>query len=182
MRRDEAAISQTCYSGVMSIRHRWSDLVASVRYVPGVDRWLWGFAELVWAVPLLLLIAHFGGLVHASTPPDATTTLVLLATLFIAPALGEELLFRGMIIARDHPSRTSIIMSVVLFVLWHPLQAITIGPPWSRAFLDPIFLLCVAVLGTALARIYVATKSLWPAVVIHWLVVASWKLFLGGPF
>jgi len=38
------------------------------------------------------------------------------------------------------------------------------------------------VLGTALGRIYAATKSLWPPILVHWFVVASWKLFLGGPF
>ena len=139
-------------------------------------------AELAWATPVMLLIAHFGGLIHLTTPPDAITSVGLAATLFVVPAFGEELLFRGIVIPRGHPSGKWILFSVALFVLWHPLQTLTFGPPWASTFLDPWFLALVAVLGTALARIYAATRSLWPAIVAHWLVVLVWKLFLGGPF
>ena len=106
----------------------------------------------------------------------------LAATLFVVPALGEEILFRGLLIPRDRPGVGAILLSVLLFVLWHPLQALTIGPPWAAAFLDPWFLAAVAILGLALARIYAATRSLWPCVLAHWLVVLGWKTVLGGPF
>ena len=96
--------------------------------------------------------------------------------------LGEELLFRGLVIPRSGSRAGWIALSVILFVLWHPLQALTFGPPWAGAFLDPRFLAAVAILGTALARIYAVTGSLWPGVLAHWLVVLSWKTWLGGPF
>ena len=107
---------------------------------------------------------------------------VLAATLFVAPSLGEELLFRGLFIRRDNPSFKWIALSTLLFVLWHPLQVVTIGPSWASAFLDPWFLIAVTILGVALGRIYAATRSLWPCVMAHWLVVFSWKAWLGGPF
>ncbi|HXC74430.1 MAG TPA: CPBP family glutamic-type intramembrane protease [Sphingomicrobium sp.] len=166
----------------MIIRHRLSDLIAGLRHGPDRGGWLRALAELAWTLPVMLLIAHFGGLIHLAPPTDAITSIGLAATLFVAPALGEELVFRGLIIPRDHPSARWIILAAALFVLWHPLQAVTIGPAWSGAFLDPWFLGAVAVLGTALGRIYAATKSLWPPILVHWFVVASWKLFLGGPF
>ena len=100
----------------------------------------------------------------------------------LAPALGEELLFRGFLIPRRPPRARWIALSAALFVLWHPLQAWTIGPPWAAAFLDPWFLAAAAVLGVALGRIYAATGSLWPCVAAHWLVVWGWKALLGGPF
>ena len=106
----------------------------------------------------------------------------LAATLFLAPALGEELLFRGLLIPRELPNRREIALSVLLFVAWHPLQAVTFGPPWAAAFLNPWFLGCAAILGLALARIYAATRSLWPCVITHWFIVLIWKLVLGGPF
>lgn len=106
----------------------------------------------------------------------------LAATLLAAPALGEELLFRALLIPRDRPTFGWIVLSVLLFVAWHPFQVVTIGPPWSDLFLDPWFLALAAILGTALARIYAATRSLWPCVLVHWLVVFGWKAFLGGPF
>lgn len=115
-------------------------------------------------------------------PPDAITMMRLAATLMLTPALGEEILFRGLIIPRDRPARKWIALSVLLFVLWHPLQAIAFGPPWASAFLDPWFLAAVAALGLSLARIYRATRSLWPCILFHWLVVYVWKVFLGGPF
>ena len=108
--------------------------------------------------------------------------LALAATLFVAPALGEEIVFRGLVLPRRRPNLGRIGLSVLLFVAWHPLQALTIGPPWASAFLDPWFLAATAILGTALARIYAATGSLWPCVAAHCLVVFGWKAFLGGPF
>ena len=163
------------------IRARLADLAAGLRHVPGAASWGRAGLELGWALPLMLLLAHFGGLIRLQSPPDATTVLALAATLFVAPALGEELLFRGLLVPRDRPTIAAMALSVLLFVLWHPLQALTIGPPWAGTFLDPWFLAAVAVLGAALARIYAATRSLWPCVVAHWLAVLGWKLLLGGP-
>ncbi len=163
------------------IRARLADLAAGLRHVPGAAGWGRAGLELGWALPLMLLLAHLGGLIRLQSPPDATTALGLAATLFVAPALGEELLFRGLLVPRDRPTIAAMALSVLLFVLWHPLQALTLGPPWAGAFLEPWFLATVAVLGAALARIYVATRSLWPCVVAHWLVVLGWKLLLGGP-
>lgn len=107
---------------------------------------------------------------------------MLAATLFLMPALGEELLFRAALIPRDEPSLGWQALSAMLFVAWHPLQAVTVGPPWAGAFLNPWFLACVAVLGIGLGRIYAATWSVWPCVLVHWLVVLVWKAVLGGPF
>ena len=160
---------------------RLADLAAGLRSWPGFAGWCRAGLELGWAIPCLLIVAHLGGLVRLQFPPDAITTLGLAATLFVAPALGEELLFRGLIIPRDRPGGVAIALSVALFVAWHPLQAVTLGPPWAVAFLDPWFLVCAAILGLALARIYAVTRSLWPCVVGHWMIVLVWKALLGGP-
>lgn len=50
-------------------------------------------------------------------------------------------------------------------------------PRWSAIFLDPRFLVVVAVL----VRVYRASGSIWPCVLIHWSVVAAWKLLFAGP-
>jgi predicted Abi (CAAX) family protease len=153
-----------------------------LRCWPDRRGWRRVLVELGWALPLLLVVAHLGGLLRLVAPPDASTFLALAATLLLAPALGEELLFRGLLIPRHGPGAAWVLLSVGLFVLWHPLQALSVGPPWSAAFLDPWFLAAVAILGTALARIYAATGSLWPGVLVHWIVVLGWKAWLGGPF
>jgi predicted Abi (CAAX) family protease len=159
-----------------------ADSLAAIRTLPGIDGWRRTLVETALALPLLLIVAHIGGLLRPGLPTDATTALTLAATLFVIPALGEELLFRAMMIPRDRPTSFSIAVATLLFILWHPLQAVTIGPSWASAFLDPWFLACVGILGLACGRIYAATRSLWPPVLVHWLVVFGWKVFLGGPF
>ena len=161
---------------------RFADLADGLRRWPGVAGWGRAGLELGWAIPCLLVVAHLGGLVRLQSPPDTITAVGLAATLFVAPALGEELLFRGLLIPRERPRKAGVALSVLLFIAWHPLQAVTVGPPWAAAFLDPWFLACAGILGLALARIYIATRSLWPCVAAHWLVVFGWKTLLGGPF
>ena len=72
-------------------------------------------------------------------------------------------------------------VSTLLFVLWHPLQAPIFGPGWARIVLNPCFLLAVGALGVAAARLYWKTRSIWPPVALHWLVVVGWKALLDGP-
>jgi len=163
------------------MRRRLADLTAGLRSWPGIPGWGRAALELGWAVPLMLIVVHLGNPVGFQFPPDAITSLGLIATLFVAPALGEEMLFRGLLIPRSRSGSLAIVPSVLLFVLWHPLQAVTFGPPWASAFLEPSFLAAVAILGVALGRIYAATRSLWPCIFAHWLVVLGWKLLLGGP-
>src|SRR5690349_13340237 len=106
------------------IRARLTDLAAGLRHVPGAAGWARALLELGWALPLMLLLAHLGGLIRFQSPPDPITALPLAATLFVAPALGEEMLFRGLQIPRDQPTIAAMALSVLLFVLWHPLQAL----------------------------------------------------------
>jgi len=161
---------------------RLADAIAGLRCWPGPRGWGRAALELAWAIPLLLLVAHLGGLIRLGGSPDPITSLQLAATLFFVPALGEELLFRALIIPRKARRQWWLALSVALFVLWHPLQAFTFGPPWAGALLDPWFLAATAILGIALGRIYLATSSLWPCIAAHWLIVLGWKLFFGGPF
>ena len=166
----------------MSLLGRPGEIAAALRHIPDLAGWRRAGVEFLWALPLMLLVAHLGDLVRFDPVADASTLAALAATLFFAPAFGEELLFRGLIIPLEGAASSSLAVSVLLFVLWHPLQALTFGPPWAEAFLDPWFLAAVAILGTALARIYVATASLWPCILVHWLVVLGWKALFGGPF
>jgi len=165
------------------MRQRLQDMLASLRTWPDASGWRRTGIEMLWALPVMV---GFAFLYDMTTPsraaPSGVELLRLAAILLIAPAFGEELLFRAALIPRERPRIRWFVLSVVLFVIWHPLQAVTFGPPWSAMFLDLGFLVAVAVLGTALARIYAATRSIWPCVLVHWAVVLSWKALLGGPF
>ena len=101
----------------------------------------------------------------------------------VAPAFGEELLFRVLLLPRpgEPASSRRMALSVALFVLWHPPQALIFGAHWGAVVLNPGFLAAVAAIGVALARLYVRTGSIWPCVLLHWTAVMAWKAFFGAP-
>jgi predicted Abi (CAAX) family protease len=151
--------------------------------LPDRDGW-WGASLIaVGGVAIIATVAIATGLTRFDPMPFGWTWLLQAALLVIVPSLGEEILFRGLIVPpRDRPMSTPAgIGAVAAFILWHPLQAVTIGPPWRATFLDPAFLTIVAILGTTLVWMYRRSGSIWPGVIVHWLVVAGWKLIFGGP-
>lgn len=104
----------------------------------------------------------------------------------IMPALVEELLFRCLLI--PHPQEgvwwVTLLLwsgfSLILFVLYHPLNARTFYKVGNPTFFNPRFLTLATVLGMACTCTYLFTGSIWPGTIIHWLVVAIWLLYLGG--
>lgn len=139
------------------------------------------------AVPTFLVIAGIGylsGWVSPAIVTDPATIGTVLLLIFLAPALIEELLFRGVLLAwvtRWTP-RWSGWITTLLFVAWHPILAFTIGPPWAAMFLQPSFWIATFLIGIIFTHIRIVSGSLWPVILIHWGTVVIWKLFLGGPF
>lgn len=159
-------------------------VAAAIRTRP--DRRAWGIAlrEAAWLLPVIVLCGMAGGFLTWAPVTDLRAWAAFAAIALFAPALGEELLFRAAILPRADEVRSALlatVVSVAAFVAWHPLQALLYGPENVPAFSDPWFLLAVAALGLALARVYRATESLWVCVALHWLVVVGWKALLGGP-
>lgn len=106
--------------------------------------------------------------------------------LFVFPSLLEEIFFRGILIPNDLKEQSNlkiylyIVGSTLLFVIWHPLNALTINPSAVDFFLDGRFLLITTFLGLVCGYTYVHSRSLWVPIVIHWLTVLAWVVFLGG--
>lgn len=135
---------------------------------------------------VIAMAAGFGsGLFHFEIISTKLAPL-LPFTLFVFPSLLEEVFFRGLLIPRDtarHGRKRitqTIVGSALLFVIWHPLGALTVNPSAIPVFLDPAFLLIVAALGITCGYSYVISKSLWAPVLIHWATVVIWVFFLGG--
>ncbi|MEM1391446.1 MAG: CPBP family glutamic-type intramembrane protease [Pseudomonadota bacterium] len=112
----------------------------------------------------------------------------ILRTAFIAfvfPALLEELVFRGpLIYLANRKSKRLLhvtILSLALFILWHPLNAWLLLTDTRPVFLDWRFLTLAALLGVCATTLALRTRSLWPPILFHWLAVVSWKAFLGAP-
>jgi predicted Abi (CAAX) family protease len=158
-------------------------IVVALRTWPDRAGWARLGLEAAWLVPVLLALGFAGGLMSWAPRFDAEIAR-LAAVALVAPALGEELLFRAAVLPRPRPGPlpwAATILSTLLFVLWHPPQAWLFGPHWGETVLDPWFLLCVAALGVASARLYWRTGSIWPSVLLHWTVVVAWKALLDGP-
>jgi predicted Abi (CAAX) family protease len=106
--------------------------------------------------------------------------------LFIFPSFLEESFFRGILIPNNFVAAGFwkiagyCVVSTLLFVLWHPFNALTINPSAKGIFMDPHFLLIVFFLGIACSVTYVYSRSLWVPITIHWLTVVIWVIFLGG--
>jgi uncharacterized protein len=103
---------------------------------------------------------------------------------FFVPAMGEEVFFRGVMV----PSRAThssaygrIALALLVFLLWHPLNAFLFFPSVVPLFCGWRFLTVTALLGLACTALWRRTRSLWPAIILHWLVVVVWKTFLGAP-
>ena len=110
----------------------------------------------------------------------------IITTSLIAPSILEELFFR--VILLPHPSEnmnsklmfTWSTISLLLFVIYHPLNAITFSPAARETFFNPVFLCLAALLGLICTVAYLQTGSIWISVFIHWLTVIIWLLYLGG--
>jgi predicted Abi (CAAX) family protease len=110
----------------------------------------------------------------------------LAARVLLVPALLEEAFWRVLLL--PHPTeilsdrqrwRQGLPMAG-LFVVMHPLNAMTLYPQAYATFTDPVFLWGAALLGLVCTILYWRSGSLWIIVAVHWLVVTAWLLLLGG--
>lgn len=156
---------------VLLTRPKWTDGILILR-------------EMIWLVPALGICVVLSDAMRWNPVIDASTLRLALIAVLI-PSLGEELLFRAALLPQPQPKsaipKSRLAVALVLFVLWHPLQALFTTDARAVVFLDPWFLLAVAALGLACSRIYWASNSIWPAVLLHWLAVVGWKALAGGP-
>lgn len=145
---------------------------------------MWAETVAIGAAFLVLagLIGHLSGFYHWSPRWSPLT----LATAIVAPAFLEELCFRAALPPDPkHKSTrqtwlTRGAFATALFIIWHPAQS-WLGAPWAtEAFVSWPFLAIVALLGATTTWLYRRTKSLWPCVAVHWVLVALWKSLFGG--
>ena len=144
----------------------------------------WGFSVLIGGV-VFALIAAIGfstGLFRVENLDLAGLPLRAVSAFFL-PALGEELVFRGLLVPdRSETSRPwiAIALTTATYIAWHMVETFFLRHA-APIFLRPDFLACAAILGVGCATVRWRTSSLWPAVALHWLAVVVWQTWLGGP-
>ncbi|NMF83256.1 CPBP family glutamic-type intramembrane protease [Nodosilinea sp. P-1105] len=166
------------------VKHR---LVKAVITWPTWPDW-WLAAQLT--VVFAVIIIPLGLATQLLTPTLADVSgagyLTLAARLLVIPAIAEEVFWRVLLL----PHRTEIVDTrkrwavglpmLGLFVLMHPLNAMTFYPIAFTTFTHPMFLLAAGLLGLFCTITYWRSGSGWIPVAMHWLVVTVWLMFLGG--
>lgn len=120
---------------------------------------------------------------YALHPANLAGLPLRLLTVLIAPAIGEELVFRGLLVpGRSETPRPGIALAIAvfIFVTWHIVEAETVLTRAAPMFERPDFLACAAILGAGCGLMRWRTGSLWPAVALHWLMVTLWQTWFGG--
>jgi len=88
-------------------------------------------------------------------------------SILFAP-IYEEVIFRGIILiglTRFYPVKNSIVISSLLFGLWHFKNIFFISTPE----LAHQILYTALIFGPVIAWVTVKTKSIWPAIILHYL-------------
>lgn len=109
----------------------------------------------------------------------------IVLTSFFAPASIEEIIFRVLLLPQPTQNLKqlpviAVIVSLLSFTLYHPLNALTFFPSGRNIFFNPIFLSLATLLGITCILAYWLSASLWLPVILHWIVVMSWLIALGG--
>lgn len=160
---------------------RWRSAGRSLIIWPDLKGWVQCAAIAGVGTISIGVIAALTGLIRWQVGVE--NPFLLLLIVFFVPALGEELVFRGLLTPERGETRRPALfigLGVVLFILWHVFEALTFLPQ-AQVFMTPAFLLCAGVLGLSCALMRYLTGSLWSAVVFHAVVVWGWKAFLSGP-
>ena len=166
------ALPQRLYARLVSSLSTWPDPAG------------WRFSAAVAAVTLAAIGAvGFSSGLYALHPANLNGLPMRLLTVLVAPAFGEEAVFRGLLIP-SHVETTKptrqIVLATSVFIAWHLVEANLVLPRAAPLFERPDFLACAGLVGLGCAVIRWRTGSLWPAVALHWLMVTIWQTWLGG--
>lgn len=162
-------------------------LVKAFTTIPSLDYWLHSAELLAILAVISLTVGFLFRFIQFDVIKVTHQTLfsIIIGSLF-TPAIAEELFFRVLLL--PYPTENADTMTLwfwgsiglIIFIIYHPLNAVTFFPAGRKTFFHPIFLLLAAFLGVTCTISYWQSGSLWPPVVIHWIFVVTWLLLLGG--
>jgi predicted Abi (CAAX) family protease len=112
-------------------------------------------------------------------------TLLLFPKLLILPAIFEEFIFRGLLLPPipsgfTDPNLYLASLNLFGFVIMHPINAKLFFKRSYPTFLNSFFLFSTFVIGLICTILTWHTKSLIPAILVHWIVVVVWIVLFGG--
>ena len=156
-------------------------LAALMTTFPGPASW----ARLGVGLLFLLILSWLLNVVGlARWDPDFAFLFGFGALAALGTAIGEETIFRGFLLRPPREGGSGLVpsaLSALVFMLWHPLQTAFYDPLWEPYAFSWWFLAGTFLLGYACARLTLATRSLWPAILLHLAVALGWKTLYGIP-
>ncbi|MBD2654326.1 CPBP family intramembrane metalloprotease [Synechocystis sp. FACHB-383] len=161
--------------------------LGAIVLLPKPQDWqFFGIAVVVYGAIAIPLGMKFGLLQWQWWEQSLGGSVKSILALFFLPALGEELVFRVMLLPYPTelnlfwPTLGAMALSLVLFLIYHPLNALLFYPRGRNLFFQPIFLALTGLLGIVTTALYWYSGSLWLITIFHWLVVTVWLMALGG--
>ena len=154
--------------------------------LPTVNDWLNGIVLIFVYAVIALPIGFWLNFLQLDFQYSRKIVIKIMTTYFIAPAILEELVFRVVLLPQPSENLTFktifiwSFISLLLFIIYHPLNGITFFPAGRETFFHPVFLFLAALLGLICTVTYLQSGSIWIPIVIHWLTVITWLLCLGG--
>ncbi len=162
-------------------------IITAVSTIPDTEAWLYTAAlMLLYTIVVLPIGFQFKFLQFEVLKESWLKTTGIIATCLLTPAVSEELFFRALLLPRTTENVSVSVLwfwgciSLAMFVVYHPLNALSFFPRGREVFFSTAFLVLAALLGLVCSLSYIQSGSLWTPVVIHWLAVVVWLLLLGG--
>jgi predicted Abi (CAAX) family protease len=168
----------------MVIAHR---LIRAVSTLPDAEAWVHAAALILIFTIIALPIGFQRGFLQLEVLRVSWSKILgIIATSLFMPAVIEELFFRVLLLPRTTENVSPLglwfwgCISLAMFIVYHPLNALSFFPRGLKTFFNVVFLVLAALLGIVCSIAYIQSGSLWTPVVIHWLAVVVWLLLLGG--
>ncbi|VEP17912.1 putative Abi/CAAX family protease [Hyella patelloides LEGE 07179] len=153
--------------------------------LPSKNDWLLGIVLLLFYGLVALFWGFKSNFFHLRLLTSPLKVSQIIMTSFFAPALLEEIVFRVFLLPQPTQNLEQlpwivITIDLLIFVVYHPLNALTFFPKANVTFLNYTFLSLTALLGFICVIAYWQSGSVWLPVILHWITVITWLIGLGG--
>lgn len=169
------------------LKRRFQHIRKAFTKVPNRQDWFWCTGIFAGFMALALPVGFATGFFRVGLLPGPGWMFAALPVIiFLKPCLFEETFYRGLLLPHpeENHSRQRIVwyaaISLVAFILSHPLNGLTLRPDALPLFFNPVFLFLATLLGAACTLVYLKSGSIWPGILIHWVTDVVWVLFLSA--
>lgn len=153
--------------------------------LPDLQATFWMLGLLIIFAAIALPVGFYQKFLEVDLVRDPTATLSTVVIALIYPSIFEEWLFRVLFMPDWELSSLQtrlgwMMLSLGIFVVAHPLNTRLFFPDRKATFDNATFLSLAGLLGGVCTAAYWQSHSIWPPVMLHWLIVSLWLTGLGG--